>query len=75
MSTKDNLNNIISNYNDLCPETSFGIVIEWDCNHFEIHCIHEDRLLSLYMLLNYLSSFYIIFLEKGSRTYIKGFLL
>lgn len=75
MSTKDNLNNIISNYNDLCPGSSYGIEIEWDCTHFEIHCIHEERLLSLYMLLNMLSNFYVIYLEKDTRTHLKGFLL
>lgn len=75
MSTKDNLNNIISSYNDLCPGSSYGMEIEWDGTHFEINCISEDRLLHLYMLLNYLSTYYLVYLEQGTRTYIKGFLL
>lgn len=75
MITKDNLNNIINNYNDLCAGSSYGMDIEWDGNHFEIHCIHECRLLPLYMLLNTLSNEYIVYLEVGERTFIKGFLL
>lgn len=75
MSTKDNLNNIISNYNELCPDSSDGMEIEWDVTHFEIHCTREDRILPMYMLLNMLSSYFIVTLEKGTRTYIRGFLL
>lgn len=75
MSTKDNLNNIISNYNDLCQGTSYGMEIEWNGSHFEIHCIQECRLLPLYMLLNNLSKYYIVYLAAGERTFIKGFLL